>query len=279
MPPIWQTLSVRRTLGGLLLLVAGGLWALSISTLWLDRVAFSPSADTDNTFAIIADEDIRGQIATLVATVDGPTLGMSPSALKITIEGLTARRAMATEMRFFVAEAHKVVIGDSEGPVEITGSEQVQIVRNESVALLDPIPLPVAKVGSLSLINTVTGWIWLVTGGAAIITMLIGLFLRPERGEFAFAFGLGCVATGVMIVFNGFIVPRVFLAQLSEDIWIDAIPRLANKDRGATLVGALVFLGIGALATFGTNGLRQRRQRSTPLATTRYREQERWTGR
>jgi hypothetical protein len=270
---------VRRSLGGLLLLVAGGLFALSISTLWLDRVAFSPSADTDNTFAIIGDEDIRSQIATLVATVDGPTLGMSPNALKITIEGLTGRRAMATEMRFFVAEAHRVVIGDSDGPVEITGPEQVQIVRNEAVALLDPIRLPVAEVGSLSLIKTITGWTWLVTGGAAIVTMLIGLFLRPERGEFAFAFGLGCAATGVMIVFNGYVVPAAVLPQLSEDVWIAVIPRLAAKDRTFTLIGAFVFLAIGALATFGTTGLRQRRQRSTPLAATRYREQQRWTAR
>ena len=268
---------MRRSLGGLLLLIAGGLFAVSISTFWLDRVAFSPSASTDSAFEIIQDEDIKSQIATLVATVDGPTLGMSPNLLAETIEGLTARRAMAAEMRRFVAEAHKVVIGDSDGPVEILPAEQVQIVRDEHVALMPPITLPVNEVGSISFVAMIVGWTWLLTGGAAIIAMLLGLFVRPERGEFAFAFGLGCIATGVMLVIMGYIVPAALLPALSEDTWMAVFPRLAAKNLTVTLLGALAFIAVGALATFATTGLRQRRQGSTPLATSRYREQQRWS--
>lgn len=260
-------------------MIAGGLFALSISTFWLDRVAFSPSAGTDSAFEIIQDEDIRRQIATLVATVDGPTLGMSPNLLAETIEGLTARRDMAAEMRRFVSEAHSVVIGDSDGPVEILPSEQVQIVRDENVALMPPITLPVNEVGSISFIKTIVGWTWLLAGGAAIISMLLGLFLRPERGEFAFAFGLGCVTTGVMLVIMGYIVPAAMLPALSEDTWMAVFPRLAAKNLNMTLLGALAFIGVGALATFATTGLRSRRQGSTPLAASRYREQQRWTAR
>lgn len=278
-PPIWQTLPVRRSLGGLLLLIAGGLFAVSISTFWLERVAFSPASNTDAAFEIIQDEDIRSQIATLVATVDGPTLGMSPNLLAETIEGLTARRAMAAEMRRFVAEAHKVVIGDSEGPVEILPAEQVQIVRDEHVALMPSITLPVSEVGSVSLIKTLVGWTWLITGGAAIVTMLLGLFVRPERGEFAFAFGLGCLATGAMLVIMGWLVPAVMLPALSDDVWMGIFPRLATKSRNATLFGAFVFAAAGAATMFLTSGLRQRRQSSTPLAAGRYREQQRWSAR
>lgn len=274
---------MRRSLGGLLLLISGGLFAVSISTFWLERVAFSPASSTDATFEIIQDEDIRRQIATLIATVDGPTLGMSPNLLAETIEGLTARRAMAAEMRRFVGEAHKVVIGDSDGPVEILPSEQVQIVRDEHVALMPPITLPVSEVGSVTLVKNIVGWTWVITGGAAIIAMLLGLFLRPERGEFAFAFGAGCAATGVMIIIMGYIVPALMLPALSDEVWMGIFPRLAAKSRTATLIGTLIFIAVGAAAWFTTTGVRQRRQSSTPLAASRYRdqyrEQQRWSAR
>ena len=276
---LWQTLPVRRSLGGLILLVAGGLFALAISTLWLDRVAFSPSASTDATFSIIADEDIRRQIATLVAQVDAPSLGVSPVALSETIEALSDRRAMAAQMRRFVAEAHAVVIGDDDGPVQILAVEQVQIVRNEGVALQPAITLPVTEVGTVSIVDLVVSWTWKVAAVAALVATLVGFFIRPERGEFVFAFGLGCAATGVLLVLMGYVVPAFVLPALSADTWMGVFPRLAAYYRNLTLVGALAFLSVGALTTIATSGLRQRRQRSTPLATTRYREDQRWSAR
>ncbi|MFN3254853.1 MAG: hypothetical protein ACE37B_04090 [Ilumatobacter sp.] len=270
---------MRRSLGGLLLLIAAGLFAVSIGAFWLERVAFSPSADTDSTFEILRDEDIRKQIATLVATIDGPVLGMSPVLLSETIEGLTERRAMATEMRRFVAEAHGRVIGDHDDQVVITAAEQVQIVRNEGVALMDPIVLPVEEVGSLSLLSTITRWLWLIGGPLAIVLTLFGLAIRPERGEFSLAFSLGCAATGLMLLVMGYVVPVALLPALSDDVWVGVFPRLAANDLTFTFVGAVMFVAIGALAMFGTSGLRQRRQRSTPLASARYREQQRWSGR
>lgn len=278
---IWQTLAVRRSLGGLLLLLAAGFYAAAIGTFWLDRVAFSPSTDTDDTFAIIADEDVRAQVATLVATVDAPVLGMSPSALTETIEGLMDRRAMAAEMRRFVAEAHRVLIGeaDDDAEVEIQPAEQVQIVRNENVALLPPIRVPVAEVGSVAGVNTIVGWTWIAAGGAGIVLTLLGLVVRPERGEFAFAFGAGCAATGIMVMLSGYVAPAALLPVLSDDTWMGVFPRLATKNRNTTLIGTAAFLVVGVLATFGTTGLRQRRQHSTPLAAARYREQQRWSAR
>ena len=276
---LWQTLPVRRSLGGLILLVAGGLFALAISMLWLDRVAFSPTASTDATFSIIADEDVRSQIATLVAQVDAPSLGLSPVALSETIEGLSDRRAMAAQMRRFVAEAHAVLIGDSEGPVQILAVEQVQIVRNEAVALQPAITLPVTEVGTVAIVDLVVSWTWRIAGVAAVVATLLGFFVRPERGEFVFAFGLGCAATGVMLVLMGWLVPAFLLPALSEDVWMGVFPRLAAHFRNLTLVGAVAFLAVGGLTTLATSGLRQRRQRSTPLATTRYRDDQRWSAR
>jgi hypothetical protein len=268
---------VHRSTAGLLLLVSGALFAIAISTFWMDRVAFTPTPDTESTHAILRDEDIARQIAVLVASADAPELNMSPSELRDDIIGYTAIEEMATEMREFTAAAHARVIGDRSEPVEIGAAEQVQIVRDEHVALLPPLRLPVDRVGSLAIIASVTQWTWVISFGLAVLALLVGLVLRPERGEFSYAFSVGTVGTGALLVLFGYLIPGFVLSAVSTDNWVGAIPQLAKHRRNSTLISAAAFASIGVLAMFATNGARRRRQSSTPLSVGRFREQQRWT--
>lgn len=266
---------VRRSFGGLLLLVSAGLLALSLGTFWLDRVAFSPDPDTDAAHAILADEDIRDQITTLVASADAPVLGLSPSEVKPMLDTIATWRAGAAVMRGFVSDAHARLIGDLDEPVTIPAETQVEMVRHEGVALEPPITLPVEEVGTLSLVNQVVGWTWLVSLGAGVIVGLLGLFVRPERGEFVFAIGAGLLAGAVSVLFFGWLVPATMLGALSDDLWTNLFPRLAANSRTFTFVSALLMAAVGAFLAFGTGALRSRRSSSTPIATTRYRSDAR----
>ena len=127
---------MRRSLGGLVLLVSGALFAIAISTFWLDRVAFTPEVDTDATYAIMADEDFRLQVASVVAGADAAELGVSPADLRVLVTQIARIRDGATEMREFTAAAHERLIGDTDEPVVITPAEQVQITRTERAAVL-----------------------------------------------------------------------------------------------------------------------------------------------
>ena len=274
---IWQTLPVRRSLGGLILLVSGAFFALSISTFWLDRVAFTPEVDTDTTYAIMGNENIRLQVASLVAGADAAELGVSSADLKTLVSQVARIRDGATEMREFTAAAHERLIGDRDDPVIISPDEQVQITRTERAAVLPAITLPVQRVAAFDVIAAITSWTWLVSFGLGAVTLLFGLVIRPERGEFAFAFGAGCAATGVMIVVMGYLVPAFVFPSVSDDIWVGVFPSLAGHRRTLTLVGGLAFVALGAASVLFTGRSRQRRQRSTPLAATRYREQQRWS--
>lgn len=274
---IWQTLRVRRSLGGLILLASGVFFALAISVFWLDRVAFTPEVDTDATFAIMGDEDIRLQLGTIIAGADADELGMSANDLRQFVVSISRIRDGATEMRQFTADAHALVIGDREEPVVITANEQVQIVRTERAAVLPPITLPVQEVGAMAIIAGVTTWVWLISFGLSVLTLLVGLVLRPERGEFTFAFGAGAAATGVLLVTIGYLVPAFAFPSISDDIWMGVFPQLAKHRQGVTWIGALACIATGAAAVLLTGSSRQRRQRSTPLATSRYREQRRWS--
>ncbi len=274
---IWQTLPVRRSLGGLILLASGAFFALAISFFWLDRVAFTPEVDTDATAAIMGDEDIRLQLASVVAGATASELGMSSNDLRDFVVGITQIRDGATEMRQFTADAHARLIGDREDPVDITADEQVQITRTERAAVLPPIRLPVERVTTMSVIASITTWTWLVSFGLALLTLLLGIILRPDRGEFAFAFGVGCALTGALLFVIGYLVPAFVFPSAADDTWMGVFPQLAKHRLPTTLIGALVFIVAGAASVLLTGGRRQRRQRSTPLATTRYREQSRWT--
>jgi hypothetical protein len=268
---------VRRSLGGLILLASGVFFALSIGTFWMERVAFTPEIDTDAAYAIMGDEDIRLQVASVIAGADAAELGMSSNNLREFIVSISRIRDGATEMRQFTADAHAKVIGDRDDPVVITAAEQVQIVRTERAAVLPGITLPVERVGTLETIGSITSWTWLITFGLGALALLLGLIVRPEQGEFSFAFGAWAAATGISLVIFGYLVPAFVLSSVSDDVWVGAIPQLAKYRGGATFVAALVCLVTGAAAVLLTGGGRQRRQRSTPLAATRYREQQRWS--
>ncbi len=268
---------MRRSFGGLVLLVAGAFFALAIGTFWLERVAFSPEVNTDSTFAILGDEDIQRQIASVISGADAQELGVSPAELQALVTRVTRIKDGATEMRALTSAAHERLIGDRTEPVVITPAEQVQITRTERAAVLPPITLPVERVAAFDVISSIISWTWLVSLGLGVLTTLFGLLLRPERGEFSLAFGLGCVATGASLVLFGYLVPTFVFPLISDDTWVGVFPSLATHRRNLTLGAAIVFVVFGAVLIRLTAGARQRRPRSTPLATSRYREQQRWS--
>jgi hypothetical protein len=269
---------VRRSLGGLILLISAGLFALAVGAFWMERVAFTPEPTTDTAFAILGDEEIRLQVASIIAGADAEALGVSANELRQQISDVAQIRAGATEMRRFTAAAHARIIGENDDTVEITAAEQVQIVRTERAAVLPPVTLPVERVTSLAVVGSLASWVWLVSFAVGAVALLLGLALRPERGEASFAFACGCAGTGASVLLFGYLIPGFVLDSTSDAVWTGALPRLAAMNRTTTLVAALVLVAIGGAVSFLTSGNRQRRQRSTPLAATRFREPQRWTG-
>ena len=260
-----------------MLIVAAILIALSIGTWWLQRVAFSPSNDSNVTYSILGDEEIRSQVATIVAGADAPILGQSATQLREFIEEIARIPDGAALMSGFVSDAHARVIGEFDGRVSIDAQEQVNIVRNELVGEAAPITLPVQEVGSMAFLNDWLGWFALGTLALAVLIAIIGALLRPERGEGTFALGVLFAATGLSLLVFGYLVPLLALPAFSDDPWMGVFPRLANHHRNLTLVLAVASLVVAALIVFGTSSRRERRQHSTPLNVGRYRDERSWS--
>ena len=240
-------------------------------------MAFTPTPDTDDTAAIVGDEDIRSEIATVLASADAPVLEQSPTQLKEFVEQIAGIDAGAALMTEFVADAHARLIGQLDEPVRISGPEQAQIVRDERVAVSPPITLPVQPVSALEVVDTLLGWTALASLAVGFVALVAGFVFRPERGEGTFAVSMFFVATGVMLVLFGYLVPLAVLPALSDGTWMGVFPSLANENRTITFGAAIAFVAVGGAIHYLTASRRQRRQGSTPLSMGRYREQHRWS--
>jgi hypothetical protein len=260
-----------------MLIVAAGLVALAAGGWWLQRVAFSPSNDSDVAYSILGDEEIRGQIATIVAGADAPILGQSPAQLREFIEEIARIPAGAALMSDFIADAQGRLIGSFDRRVAISAQEQVNIVRNELVGEADPLTLPVQRVGSMAFLDAWLGWFSLATLGLGVLVGLAGVLLRPERGEGTFALGVLFASTAGSLLVFGYLVPLLILPMFSDDPWMGVFPPLANHHRNLTLLLAVVCLVVAAVIVFGTSSRRERRQHSTPLNVSRYRDERSWS--
>jgi hypothetical protein len=260
-----------------MLTAAAVLVALSVGMWWLQRVAFSPSNDSSVAYSILGDEDIRGQVATIVAGADAPLLSQSPAELREFIEEIARIREGAALMSDFVRDAHGSVIGSFDGRVVITAQEQVNIVRNELVGEATSLTLPVQRVGSMALFADWLGWIAVGALALGALIAIAGVVLRPERGEGTFALGVLFAATAGSLVIFGYLVPLLALPALSNDPWMGVFPRLANHHRNLTLLLAVASFVVAALIVFGTSSRRERRQHSTPLNVGRYRDERSWS--
>ena len=260
-----------------MLIVGAVLVALAIGALWLERVAFSPANDSGVALSILGDQDIRGQVATIVASADAPVLEQSPAQLKEFIEQIARIPDGAALMSRFVYDGHARLIGQNDELVLINADEQVSIVRDERVGEADSLTLPVQRVSSMAFLDQWLRWFALGTGVLGFVALLVGIALRPERGEGTFALGVGLASTAGSLFIFGYLVPLAVLPALSDDIWMGVFPRLANHHRNLTLLLAVAALVLAAVITFGTSSRRERRQRSTPLNVTRYRDDRSWS--
>lgn len=263
---------MRRSLAGWFLLVSSLLIALSISLLWLQRVAFTPSADAGTAKAVLGDGDIRTEVATLIASADARVLNQSSAQLREYIDQSVRLTAGAELMGGIVEKAHTKVLGERDRPVRVSPAEQVVIVRDERVALERPITLPVQRITAVAWTNTFVDWAWKIAGGLGLLLLVAGFVTRPEPGERMLALGVGLAGLGVLFPFFGWLVPAVILPAASDDTWLGIFPRLANDSLWTTLIVSIVSLVLGVVIVLSTTGRRQRKQfSSTTLSMGRYR--------
>jgi hypothetical protein len=268
---------VQRSLAGVLFLIAAVALSVAAGTWWLQRTVFTPSTSTNTTAAILNDDQIRGEIATVVSAAAAATVEQNANELATTlVDPLMDSRAGAGVMTDIVAEAHRRVIGSRDEPVRITGVQMVEIVRDERVAELPAVTLPVPEVGALAVLSNTLGWIAAVTAVLGFVLLLLGLAVRPERGEVVRGLGEFGFAIALSALVFGWLIPVIVVPAIDDNTWTQAIPRLALRQLPIVLAVAVIGLAGGIVLTIRAAGMGRRKQWSTPLAVSRYRDDRSW---
>ena len=271
---------MRRSFAGLLFGIAFAFASLAISGFLLQRTAFSPERTASAADAVLQDEALQQELVRLVseATANQMYPG-DPAAASVvrTNVGIVASTAPGAELLAeLVADAHAVLIGQSEDQVTLTPQQVVQVVRDERAMALPAITFDVPRVGTLAFIDGLLGWLVPLSAIAAVVFFVLCFFAHPERSAMFHSLGIGLVALAALTILFAYVLPKFVPPALSDSVWARIPPQLADNALGRTLFGALLLAGAG-LGLFAASGRMGRSKRwSTPVSTYRYREERRW---
>lgn len=271
---------MQRNLAGIFFLVAGVMVSIALGAWWLQRTSFTPEATPGRTAAVLDDDQVRAEITTVVTAATSLTLGDPPNgwtSWSTFIDEVIGSRPGAGVMVDIVSDAHAKVIGNHDEPVRISGAQMVEIVRDQAVGELEPVTLPVAEVTTLRFLGNVLGWFAAVTMIIGALAFLLGVIVRPERGEVGRALGEFLCALGASLVLFGVLLPVFIIPAINDSTWMAVVPRLAMRTLPFVLVASLVLALAGVFVITKSTSGGKRKQWSTPLAVGRYREDRSWS--
>lgn len=268
---------MRRGLAGLLFFVAAVCLALAAGGWYLQRVAFDTQRSGELARVVLEDDAIRTQIATTAAQATAATLGVPVEQVQATVDGYARTSEGAALMSQIVTDAHAKLIGERDAPVQISAAQLVQLTRNESVAGVPPIELPVEEVGVLDTARRALDWavpIAAIVGGVAL---LLGLIAHPRKADAVFGIGMFCIIAGVVAMLLGYVVPVHVIPALTDNVWAPAIPAIAEHALPVVAAVSVVLVAAGLALMIGAAAARRRKLWSSPVAIHRYGDQHRWS--
>lgn len=274
---------MRRSLAGLLFGFASIVGSLALSGFWLQFTAFSPGNTRSAAKAVLQDNDIKNEIARLIANntvaqvnAATGTVGGDPEPVrKVVFDNLKTTQG-AKLLADVVADAHARLIGTSDKLVQITPAQMVPLVGNEVAMAAPTITLPVEKVNALSIMRQVLRLLVPIGAGLAVVLLLLGFAAHPEKSELFRSLGLLLLGMALLLVVIGYVVPTLVLPLLSKNVWVGAVPRLAADALPLLLGLTLLLVGAGVGCLAGASALRRRDRWSQPIRRTSYREERRW---
>jgi hypothetical protein len=264
---------MERSLAGVLFLVAGVALSIALGGWWMQRIVFTPNDHGDTAAAMLEEAEIRKEINAIVTPAASPLIGRVPQELGPWLETeILSTSPGATMMGPLMKQAHDRVIGNRDDePVEIDGDQLVEIVRDQAVAEVEPVLVPIPVIGTLKTTRQGIGWVIPIAAVIGLVAILLGIFTRPERRDVLRGFGEFFLAMTMSMLVFGYLIPGQLLPAIDNSTWAQIVPRLANRTLPVVLGSALIFgLAGGAFMLASTSG-GKRRQWSTPLSVTRYR--------
>ncbi len=275
---IGKTAGVQRSLSGILFLVAAICLGLAAGLWWMKFSVLSPNDTTGATHAILSDDEIRGEVTTVVSAATAGILETDQRELAGFVDGIISSRAGAAVTGGLIRDAHARSIGMDPDPVRISGDQMAQIVRDERVAILEPVTLPVPEITVLRMLRSSIGWITLGLLAIGAISTLAGIVVRPERFDIARGLSELAMAIGASLILFGYLMPVFVLPALNDTTWSTAVARLALRTLPLVLVVSMILIGAGGLWWLANRGSGPRRPSwNTSSRSQTYQPVSRWS--
>lgn len=263
---------MERSLPGMFFLVAAVAAGIAAGAWWMQRIVFTPDATRATAAAILSSPDIRLDINSLVSAQSSLVIDRPVAEITTEVETqVLSTRAGALMMAPIIRQLHERIIGIRDEPVEITGLQMIEIVRDQRAADAPTVTMPVDRIGTLVTMRSVLRWLMLIGAGLALVTFLLGVVTRPERRDVLRGLGeLSLALAGSMLVF-GYLLPVHMMTAIDNQTWTHAIPHLALRTLAVVLGSIAIFVAAGAALILASASGGKRRQWSTPLSVARYR--------
>lgn len=267
---------MRRSLASLFFVAAALAFGIAAASWWLDATVFDPERSEEIADAVLSDDEIRRQIAIVIADHTAQRLGLPAQDVQALVERVALTDGGGEVLSAIVTQAHGRVIGARDEPVRIGPRLLVQAVRDERVAVLPAVTLPVEEVRPLSIVRESTVWLIPISAATGAVLLVLGLFAHPARHDALFGLGSLLIFVGLMLVLIAYVVPVAVVPALSDSTWTAAVPLIAKENAPVVFLGAggLVLGGI-AVITGATALGRRRRTWTTPV--NRYYDQRHWS--
>lgn len=274
---IRETPSVQRNLSGLLFLVAGVMVSIALGAWWLQRTAFTPDVSSGRAAAVMQNDQIRAEITAVVTAASVGAVDTDPAELARFVDRVISSPPGGAVTAEIVADAHARLIGERQDPVRISGAQMVEIVRTQAVGDLAPVTLPVPEVAAFRVLGNTLGWVAAVSLVIGALAFLLGVIVRPERADVLRGLAEWLLAMAVSLLVFGLLVPVFLIPAIDDSTWTGAIPRIALRQLPLLIGGSAVFVALGLFLLVRSLNAGRRKQWSTPLAVSRYREDRSWS--
>ncbi|MEI2706742.1 MAG: hypothetical protein V9E89_16180 [Ilumatobacteraceae bacterium] len=136
---------MRRTLAGFLFALSYAALCLAAGGFLLQRTVFDPDLTADAAAPVLQEPAILKELTKRIAAATTAELGKSTIEIEALVNSVAANAEGARILSDVFRDAHARLIGQQRGPVQITATQMVQIVRSERVGGVAPLTIPVPR--------------------------------------------------------------------------------------------------------------------------------------
>ena len=251
--------AVRRTVASILIVVGLVIGAFTLSGWWVRRTAFVTSRTERLADDILADPVLRDDLARRIAEEVAPQLGTDPVTVRQVADRTLARPAVAGLFAPIIGDIHARLIGTRAEPVVISPDLLAAALGDVRAQALPPVTLEIPAIDELD--SSRRALERNIGRGAllSLVLVLLGVALHPWRAAALGMVGVGCLASAVLLLVVGYLIPVRAVPALSNEPWLAVVPDVARNQQPVLIAVVVLLVGAGLGCLAGAGLLARRR--------------------